>query len=84
MSGVEHPVTQGGMQWVGRAELLAAAADADALGFLDDIPTVRDGHEERPVDVPLVVGELVMSHALATLQRHDHFDHDVCPFLFDE
>ncbi|MEU8654201.1 nitronate monooxygenase family protein [Streptomyces sp. NPDC048737] len=34
MFGVEHPIVQGGMQWVGRAELVAAVADAGALGFL--------------------------------------------------
>ena len=32
--GVEHPVVQGGMQWVGRAELVAAVANAGALGFI--------------------------------------------------
>ncbi|TDV37779.1 NAD(P)H-dependent flavin oxidoreductase [Actinophytocola oryzae] len=32
--GVEHPIVQGGMQWVGRAELVSAVADAGALGFL--------------------------------------------------
>lgn len=32
--GVEHPIAQGGMQWVGRAELVAAVANAGALGFL--------------------------------------------------
>ena len=32
--GVEHPITQGGMQWVGRAGLVAAVANAGALGFL--------------------------------------------------
>lgn len=32
--GIRHPVVQGGMQWVGRAELVAAVADAGALGFL--------------------------------------------------
>jgi len=32
--GVEHPVVQGGMQWVGRAELVAAVANSGALGFL--------------------------------------------------
>jgi len=32
--GVEHPVMQGGMQWVGRAELVAAVANAGALGCL--------------------------------------------------
>ena len=34
MFGVEHPIAQGGMQWVGTAELVAAVADAGALGFL--------------------------------------------------
>lgn len=34
MFGVEHPIVQGGMQWVGRAELTAAVANAGALGFL--------------------------------------------------
>ncbi|RIA43804.1 2-nitropropane dioxygenase precursor [Hephaestia caeni] len=32
--GVTHPITQGGMQWVARAELVAAVANAGALGFL--------------------------------------------------
>ncbi|MFF0723254.1 NAD(P)H-dependent flavin oxidoreductase [Streptomyces sp. NPDC004134] len=32
--GVEHPIVQGGMQWVGRAGLVAAVANAGALGFL--------------------------------------------------
>ncbi len=31
---VEHPIVQGGMQWVARAELVAAVANAGALGFL--------------------------------------------------
>jgi NAD(P)H-dependent flavin oxidoreductase YrpB (nitropropane dioxygenase family) len=34
MFGVEHPITQGGMQWVGRADLVAAVANAGALGFI--------------------------------------------------
>ena len=32
--GVDHPIVQGGMQWVGRAELVSAVANAGALGFL--------------------------------------------------
>ncbi|MBS0283307.1 MAG: nitronate monooxygenase [Proteobacteria bacterium] len=32
--GVEHPIAQGGMQWVGRAPLVAAVANAGALGFI--------------------------------------------------
>lgn len=32
--GVEHPIAQGGMQWVGRAELVSAVANAGALGFI--------------------------------------------------
>lgn len=34
MFGVEHPIMQGGMQWVGRAELVASVANAGALGCL--------------------------------------------------
>ena len=34
MFGVEHPIVQGGMQWVGRAGLVAAVAEAGAMGFL--------------------------------------------------
>ncbi|OPX10184.1 nitronate monooxygenase family protein [Mycobacterium sp. AT1] len=42
--GVEHPVAQGGMQWVGRAELVAAVANAGALGFITALtqPTPAD------------------------------------------
>lgn len=32
--GIEHPIAQGGMQWVGKAELVSAVANAGALGFL--------------------------------------------------
>jgi nitronate monooxygenase len=32
--GVEYPIIQGGMQWVGRAELAAAVSNAGALGIL--------------------------------------------------
>ena len=31
---IEHPIVQGGMQWVGRAELVAAVANAGALGCI--------------------------------------------------
>ena len=34
MFGVEHPIAQGGMQWVGTAPLVGAVANAGALGFL--------------------------------------------------
>ena len=42
--GVEHPIVQGGMQWVGRAELVAAVAEAGALGFITALtqPTPED------------------------------------------
>ncbi|MBU4615131.1 NAD(P)H-dependent flavin oxidoreductase [Prescottella equi] len=32
--GVRHPIVQGGMQWVGRAELVAAVAEAGGLGMI--------------------------------------------------
>jgi NADH:quinone reductase (non-electrogenic) len=34
MFGIEHPIVQGGMQNVGKAELVAAVANAGALGFI--------------------------------------------------
>lgn len=42
--GVQHPIVQGGMQWVGRAELISAVANAGALGFLTALtqPTPED------------------------------------------
>ncbi|MBF6618858.1 MAG: nitronate monooxygenase [Patulibacter sp.] len=32
--GIEHPIVQGGMQWVGRAELAAAVSNAGGLGLV--------------------------------------------------
>ncbi|MGP9811938.1 NAD(P)H-dependent flavin oxidoreductase [Rhodopseudomonas sp. NSM] len=42
--GIEHPIVQGGMQWVGRAELVAAVANAGALGMITALtqPTPED------------------------------------------
>jgi NADH:quinone reductase (non-electrogenic) len=34
MFGVRHPIVQGGMQWVGRAELVSSVANAGTLGML--------------------------------------------------
>lgn len=46
--GVRHPIVQGGMQWVGRAELVSAVANAGALGFLTALtqPTPEDLTQE--------------------------------------
>lgn len=32
--GVDYPIVQGGMQWVGRADLVSAVANAGGLGFI--------------------------------------------------
>ena len=32
--GIDHPIVQGGMMWVGKAELVSAVANSGALGFL--------------------------------------------------
>lgn len=64
--GVEHPIAQGGMQWVGTAELVSAVANAGALGFLtaltqpspqalaDEIKRCR-GMTDKPFGVNLTV-----------------------------
>ena len=46
--GIEHPIVQGGMQWVGRAELVAAVANAGALGMITALtqPTPDDLRKE--------------------------------------
>ena len=46
--GVEYPIVQGGMQWVGRAQLVAAVANAGALGFITALtqPTPDDLRRE--------------------------------------
>ncbi len=48
MFGVQHPIAQGGMQWVGKAELVSAVANAGALGFLTALtqPTPEALEEE--------------------------------------
>ena len=42
--GVDYPIAQGGMQWVGKAQLVAAVANAGALGFVTALtqPTPED------------------------------------------
>ncbi|MGB3865709.1 MAG: nitronate monooxygenase family protein [Xanthobacteraceae bacterium] len=44
MFGVKHPIAQGGMQWVGKAELVSAVANAGGLGFITALtqPTPED------------------------------------------
>ncbi|AOB31157.1 nitronate monooxygenase [Bordetella sp. H567] len=46
--GIEHPIIQGGMQWVARAELVAAVSNAGALGVLTALtqPTPEALHQE--------------------------------------
>ena len=36
--GIEYPVIQGGMAWVGTAELAAAVSEAGGTGFLGGRP----------------------------------------------
>lgn len=42
--GIEHPIVQGGMQWVGRAELASAVSNGGGLGILTALtqPTPDD------------------------------------------
>src|SRR5438105_1998604 len=45
---IEHPIVQGGMQWVGRAELASAVSNAGGLGILTALtqPTPEALREE--------------------------------------
>ena len=46
--GIEHPIVQGGMMWVGRAALVGAVSEAGALGILTALtqPTPEDLRKE--------------------------------------
>ena len=46
--GIKYPIVQGGMQWVGTAELAAAVCNAGGLGILTALtqPTPEDLHAE--------------------------------------
>ena len=48
MFGIKHPIVQGGMQWVGRAELASAVSSAGGLGILTGLtqPTPEDLRKE--------------------------------------
>jgi nitronate monooxygenase len=48
--GVEHPIVQGGMQWVGRADFVAAIANAGALGFLTALTQPSPDELRREID----------------------------------
>ncbi|WP_235739110.1 NAD(P)H-dependent flavin oxidoreductase [Nocardioides alcanivorans] len=64
--GVQHPIMQGGMQWVGKAELVGAVAEAGGLGMLTaltfpdpellaaEIRRVRE-HTDNPFGVNLTI-----------------------------
>jgi NAD(P)H-dependent flavin oxidoreductase YrpB (nitropropane dioxygenase family) len=48
LAGIEHPIVQGGMMWVGRAELAAAVSNAGGLGIITALtqPTPDDLRRE--------------------------------------
>jgi NADH:quinone reductase (non-electrogenic) len=47
--GVRYPIVQGGMQWVGRAELVAAVANAGGLGFITALTQPTPGDLDREI-----------------------------------
>lgn len=66
MVGISHPIVQGGMQWVGRAELASAVSNAGGLGILTGLtqPTPDDlsneierckGMTDKPFGVNLTI-----------------------------
>jgi len=48
--GVEHPIIQGGMQWVGRADFVAAVSNAGALGILTALTQSSPDDLRREID----------------------------------
>ena len=50
MFGVKHPIVQGGMMWVGRAELVAAVSNAGGLGVLTALTQPTPDELRREID----------------------------------
>jgi nitronate monooxygenase len=48
--GIEHPVVQGGMMWVGRAELASAVSNAGGLGILTALTQPTPDALRREID----------------------------------
>ena len=48
MLGIEHPIICGGMQWISRAEIVAAVGNAGGIGFItaESLETPEDLREE--------------------------------------
>ena len=50
MLGIEHPIVQGGMMWVGRAELVSAISNAGGLGLLTALTQPSPDDLRREID----------------------------------
>jgi NAD(P)H-dependent flavin oxidoreductase YrpB (nitropropane dioxygenase family) len=50
MLGIEHPIVQGGMMWVGRAELASAVSNAGGLGILTALTQPTPDALRREID----------------------------------
>jgi nitronate monooxygenase len=48
--GIEHPIVQGGMMWVGRAELASAVSNAGGLGILTGLTQPTPDDLRREID----------------------------------
>lgn len=48
--GIEHPIVQGGMMWVGRAELASAVSNAGGLGILTALTQPTPDDLRREID----------------------------------
>ncbi|PKP98438.1 MAG: nitronate monooxygenase [Alphaproteobacteria bacterium HGW-Alphaproteobacteria-13] len=48
--GIEHPIVQGGMMWVGRAELASAVSNAGGLGLLTALTQPTPDDLSREID----------------------------------
>lgn len=48
--GIRYPIVQGGMQWVGRAELAAAVSNAGGLGVLTALTQPSPEHLRREIE----------------------------------
>lgn len=48
--GIQHPIVQGGMMWVGRAEMAAAVSNAGGLGILTGLTQPTPAHLRAEIE----------------------------------
>ena len=68
--GVKHPIVQGGMQWVGTAEMVAPVANAGALGATLPLPANDLDGQVDTIFVNALLSSRPIAHGMIIILTH--------------